>query len=221
MKSKIWGPYAWNLYHTIPLYLQMSGKTFPEAEEWVRLWKNILPCPTCQEHYGAHVEAVQPAELNLSDPHNLIQWSLYIHNHVSASLGKEKWSLEQFYQNYNYPEELRFWSRNLLIFIYLCIHSPHVVWKDFVRFLNISRDCIPFGNEEEQKLWNQMIKYIPEKRSEAFAWFEEFKPQWLEHWEHKWPNALNKSTYLKKMRWIMTRPNRPSLPAIGAFIPFT
>lgn len=217
MKSKIWGPYAWNLYHAIPLYLHLQNEEFPEANEWVRLWKNILPCPTCQEHYGGYLEAFEPEQLNLSNPYNLIQWSNHIHNHVSASLGKEKWSLQNLYDNYGYPHELRFWSRNLLIFVYLCLHSPHVTWKDLVKFLKLSTPYIPL-QEEELQLWNEMMLYIPENRSESFAWFEEFKPQWVKHWGGKWPSSLNKSTYLKRMRWILTRPNRPSLPAIGAFI---
>lgn len=219
MKTTIWGPYAWNLYHSIPLYLQLQKRPFPEAEEWVNLWKNILPCSTCQTHYINYLDAYQPSELNLSDPYNLTQWTINIHNHVNASIGKEKWTQSQIYAYYGYPEELRFWSRNLLIFIYLCLHSPFVNWTSLTRFVKLITPYVPLISDEESKIWNDMIEQIPAEHSESFAWFEEFKPRWTKQWSGKWPAALVKSTYLKKLRWIMTKPNRPPLPAIGAFIP--
>jgi hypothetical protein len=159
-------------------------------------------------------------------PLELSNYICNLHNHVAASNGAPTWSCQQVFDFYGFnnkqPErsQIHFWARNWLIFLFLAIHSPQTQWDQLLLFADITGKNIPWKSDDEKILWKKMIRSAPTTRSQAFAWFEEFRPQWdkLYHSKDFWPESLINSPYLRRMRWILTSSQRNNPPALGTWI---
>lgn len=227
MKTTIWGPYIWLTLHAVPLFCWKEGHSVEFASEWLSMLQQILPCSQCQQHYGWYLETYTPT--NIQTPEELSNYICDLHNHVASTLGSPTWTCKQVYEFYGFdPTDpssslLRFKSRNWILFLYFAIHSPQINWNTFRKFIVQTGQHIPWSSKKEKTLWKQMISVIPEKRMNAFAWFEEFRPQWIPIWSQEqsentvWPSVLQNSSYLRRMKWILTVENRNPAPVVGTW----
>ena len=226
MKSNIWGPYAWMTLHVIPFCAEIKQQTSIPAKNILLNLHRSLPCSQCQDHFGMYLESHPPA--SVLSPKEFSRYICSLHNHVSSSLGSPVWDENQVMDFYGYQQanpqqsQLRFWSRNFLLFLYLAMHSPQVQWQSLIQFAKQTGKHLPWSPEEE-KLWNKMISCVPQMRNQGFAWFEEFKPAWMKIWEKQskepWPPVFNESPYLRRMKWVLTSSQRNPAPAVGTYIP--
>ena len=232
MKSSIWGPYAWITLHTIPLNSMIQNrKTCPFAKEWLHLLRSILPCAECQKHLGWYLADHPPS--SQMTPQELHHYICQLHNHVSAANGSAAWPPHKVHSLYGFnPEnpsssQLRSWSRNWLLFLYLALHSPQTNYQDLLKFAHITGQQFPWNSANESKLWDTMLAVAPSTRAQAFAWFEEFRPQWFSIWKQQqprtpshtiWPPSLIESPYLKRMKWMLAGSERNVPPALGSWV---
>ena len=229
MKSNVWGPYAWLTLHIVPLAAAAKDphQKCSYASEWLRSLHKSIPCSECQQHYSWNLQEnpppKNPTAMELSD------YICRLHNHVASSTGNPTWTCQQVYDFYGFDStnpsqsRLSFWSRNWLVFIYLAIHSPQVDWNEMKTFMQITGQQLPWASPQEENLWNDMMRALPDLRCEAFAWFEEFKPKWSALWNqtNPWPQALTDSPYLKRMRWVLCALDRNPSPATGVWVSFS
>mgnify|MGYP000285764461 FL=1 len=89
MDAEVWGPGAWLFLHSITM-------TYPEkpGEMEKQFYKNffanlgnVLPCPTCKEHYNQNL-ADSPIEGHLNSRRSLVEWLVEVHNKVNIKNGK-------------------------------------------------------------------------------------------------------------------------------------
>lgn len=229
MKSNVWGPYAWLTLHTVPLASAIRSPSQPcsFASEWLHSLHKTLPCSECQQHFSWYLQSnpvpSHPTPLELSD------YICRLHNHVASSTGANTWSCQDVYNLYGFnpknptQSQLNFWSRNWIVFIYLALHSPQVEWSSIKKFMDLTGQHLPWATQEEEHIWNEMMRTIPQQRAESFTWFEEFKPQWNTAWKNPnaWPQELIDSPYLKRMRWVLCSLDRNLSPATGTWVTFS
>ena len=99
MNPNIWGESAWLFLHTITLNYP-ENPTFLDKNNYdifFKSLKNILPCPTCREHYEQNI-INHP--IDLSSRESLIKWLIKIHNLVNEKNGKPILSYEDVINNY-------------------------------------------------------------------------------------------------------------------------
>ena len=100
-----WGPLLWRVLHGLA---ERSGRpTTPmygedERRAWIALFKStgdIIPCPTCKEHFLDYFKEHSIDELKtlpLSQLHDWVRdWFWTVHNWVNETLGKPEFSKEE------------------------------------------------------------------------------------------------------------------------------
>jgi hypothetical protein len=100
MEPNIWGPSAWKFLHSIT-FQYPENPTDLDKQKYFTFFnslKNVLPCPTCREHYGKSFETVP---IRLDNRKELIEWLIDIHNKVNLEAGKKVYSYSEVYQIYN------------------------------------------------------------------------------------------------------------------------
>ena len=100
MEPNIWGPDAWTFLHSIT-FQYPENPTDIDKQNYHTFFdslKNVLPCPTCQEHYG---NTLTGYPIKLDNRQELIEWFIDIHNDVNRNTGKEVYSYDDVYRKYN------------------------------------------------------------------------------------------------------------------------
>jgi len=100
MEPNIWGPAGWTFLHSITFQYPEEPTDLDKRKYFTffNSLKNVLPCPTCREHYEKNFENIQ---IRLSNRKELIEWLIDIHNEVNRISGKKEYSYDDVYQKYN------------------------------------------------------------------------------------------------------------------------
>lgn len=92
----VWGPFFWHTIHITALSYPKEP-TYTEkraAKEFYESLVFLLPCPTCREHYSAHLKE-NPISTFLDRRSDLFRWTVDIHNKVNKQLGKATWTEQE------------------------------------------------------------------------------------------------------------------------------
>lgn len=101
MDPLIWGRPFWFLLHTITLNYpnQPTEIDIADYSQFVRLFQKMLPCETCQQHFGEFIKQY-PIEKYLQKKEDFILWMNTAHNNVNKSNGKEEMSVNDMIEIY-------------------------------------------------------------------------------------------------------------------------
>jgi len=101
MNSKIWGPGAWTLLHSITLNYPESPSQQDKNEysEFFYSLANVLPCNICQNNYRKNLEEL-PIKFYLQSKKTLVNWLFEIHNRVNIETNKKTITFKQFEKIY-------------------------------------------------------------------------------------------------------------------------
>ena len=100
MEPKIWGKHAWLFLHTITLNYP-DEPTLSDKQNYKSFFESlidILPCPTCREHYEENIKN-NPIQLNSKE--DLVRWLIKIHNNVNERKNKPTLSYEEVINYYS------------------------------------------------------------------------------------------------------------------------
>lgn len=81
-----WGPAFWTTLHTMSLQADANSDSVPAFHAFMASLPQFLPCAKCKSHLQELLQSVPPPQANL------FEWSVELHNRVSASIGKAKMS---------------------------------------------------------------------------------------------------------------------------------
>lgn len=90
MLPDIWGRDMWNSIHRIA-YDYPDNPTEEDKEHYRQYYLSlqyVLPCAKCRLNYRKHLAEVPLTDEVLANRHNLLEWTINIHNRVNQSLGK-------------------------------------------------------------------------------------------------------------------------------------
>ena len=88
MDPEIWGPRLWFFLHTIS-FNYPDNPSFDDMKNHQEFYENlvhIIPCATCATHYAEYINKNPP---KLTNKHDLIKWTIDLHNNVNKRLGKK------------------------------------------------------------------------------------------------------------------------------------
>lgn len=116
MDAEVWGPGAWLFLHSVTM-------TYPEkpGEMEKQFYKNffvnlgnVLPCPTCSEHYNKNL-AEMPIDEHLSSRRSLVEWLIEMHNRVNIKNGKPTLNYDEvmqiYYKKYYQKDHIDDWVK--------------------------------------------------------------------------------------------------------------
>ena len=82
------GIYAWHILHNISINSNINNKTRRNYIEFIQLFKQIIPCPTCKINLQEKCKMI-PMTINNISNINLINWMHTIHNAVNLDNNKD------------------------------------------------------------------------------------------------------------------------------------
>lgn len=132
MNQNVWGPYAWNIIHTIAAYDTNHGEPFMRFSH---LTCNILPCKACADNC-VHTKSL------LHKENSLKQVWFHVHNRVNALTNKPQVHKLPLYQlNPNFYFDLRLFS---LFIVFPLDHNLQTFYtvQDFVNWFISVCDCL-------------------------------------------------------------------------------
>ena len=100
MEPNIWGPAGWTFLHSVTFKYPENPSDL-EKQKYYNFFnslKNVLPCPTCQEHYENNFEKIP---IRLENREELIEWLIDLHNEVNRMNGKRVYTYDEVYDIYN------------------------------------------------------------------------------------------------------------------------
>ena len=97
MDKNIWGKHIWKSIH----YIALGYPDIPTEEEKNNYYtffislKNVLPCLLCRNHYTDILINELPITNDvMKNKHNLLKWTIDLHNIVNNKIGKKILSYE-------------------------------------------------------------------------------------------------------------------------------
>lgn len=105
MEPNIWGNPGWTFLHTITFQYPESPTDLDKQKYYTffNSLKNVLPCPTCKEHYNENFENIP---IRLESREDLIEWLIDIHNEVNKKNNKRIYTYKEVYDIYNKKYDL-------------------------------------------------------------------------------------------------------------------
>ena len=86
-QTKVWGPAAWLLFHTISLNYNPIRKK--EYKQFFTSIAGVLPCGACRENYDKIIKTKLPiTDLVLSNRDNFAKWLFDVHNMIQDDIFK-------------------------------------------------------------------------------------------------------------------------------------
>lgn len=101
MDPKVWGPHFWFVLHLVSFNYPDKPSTF-QKEAYAAFYhsvKDILPCPTCRQHYQNYLSQY-PIQPHIDERLHLVKWVIQIHNFVNNKLGKPVYTDDEVFQIY-------------------------------------------------------------------------------------------------------------------------
>jgi len=97
--SKIWGPYTWYFMHQVAFRLpQNYNELRQEIRDLLKKFytsiRFLLPCPSCQKHYGLTLNQYPISKYNTSGI-RIAKWMVNSHNLVNKGLKKKVYTYEE------------------------------------------------------------------------------------------------------------------------------
>lgn len=89
MDTRVWGPHAWKLFHTISFAFPDSP-THDDVSRFSKFFYSaaeVLPCATCRMHFVSLLRD-DPPEKHMTSRNDFTQWLVKVHNQVNKRLGK-------------------------------------------------------------------------------------------------------------------------------------
>ena len=99
-KKVIWGKYIWKTIHYVALGYpnNPTENDKDNYKKYFTLFKYVLPCKICKEHYTETLQLHPLSDNILKDKNSLINWTIDLHNIVNEQLGYKKLSYEEALQ---------------------------------------------------------------------------------------------------------------------------
>lgn len=93
----VWGPYGWKFLHfiTIGYPENPSNQDKLNYKNFFQSLGNVIPCPTCAQHYKQHLNMYPLTDNILSNKKNVINWLIDVHNEVNKTLNKRTYTYEE------------------------------------------------------------------------------------------------------------------------------
>ena len=93
----VWGPYGWKFLHfiTIGYPENPSNQDKLNYKNFFHSLGNVIPCPTCAQHYKQHLNMYPLTDNILSNKKNVINWLIDVHNEVNKSLNKRTYTYDE------------------------------------------------------------------------------------------------------------------------------
>ena len=91
VSKNIWGPHLWKTIHYLTLGYpeKPSEKQKQKYKEFFILFKDVLPCSACAQHYSENYEKNPLTDEILDDREKVIKWGIDLHNTVNKMKDKE------------------------------------------------------------------------------------------------------------------------------------
>lgn len=130
----IWGPYGWKFLHFVTFGYpeNPSNEDKLNYKNFFHSLGNVIPCPSCAEHYKQHIELLPLTDKILSNKTLFINWFIDIHNMANKSLNKKTYSHEEgiklILSNFK-NDNNNFFKKHKLLFILISILFVFVVLK--------------------------------------------------------------------------------------------
>ena len=103
-----WGPSAWNfahcVAHTAPL--EIPDEKRDKYKDFILLFGELLPCPTCCAHFSEFTKRNMNAE-TLKTRRTLVEFLNKAHNEVNARNGKKIYSYQEHCEIYKLRRKSR------------------------------------------------------------------------------------------------------------------
>ena len=137
LDSKTWGPYVWYFIHQVAFRLnQNSTELSPYTKKTIHTFyttlKPLLPCPSCQMHYGWTLSKI-PVSKHLTTGIKTSKWTVTAHNLANKGLGKKEVYYEMAKKMYTQPGG-----------IYYILN--HKILHGFIHHILINSNNKPLGN---------------------------------------------------------------------------
>jgi hypothetical protein len=93
----VWGPYGWKFLHFVTFGYpeNPSNQDKLNYKNFFYSLGNVIPCPTCAQHYKQHLNMYPLTDNILSNKKNVINWLIDVHNEVNKSLNKRTYTYEE------------------------------------------------------------------------------------------------------------------------------
>ena len=93
-EAKVWGPYVWYFMHQFTFRLSQTNSPFPLRtlkllNSFFVYIKDLLPCPSCQIHYGQTLSKYPPLSYFTSGI-GAAKWAVLAHNLANKGLKKKE-----------------------------------------------------------------------------------------------------------------------------------
>lgn len=129
LNPKLWGPYAWYLFHTVTYAYQTLLADY--YYYFFHLLPRIFPCENCGQHYQAHIEKHPPPTQNQEA---LVNWLIDVHNRVNKFQKKPQLTSEEAYPLYHVDGQLVV-NHHYIIDLISILSVPNHYSTDFINFL--------------------------------------------------------------------------------------
>jgi uncharacterized protein (DUF2236 family) len=102
----VWGPPFWRAIH----YAALGSPERPTPEDrrafaaWLSALPTVLPCQACADHFSELLRREPPTDERMSSVDALFRYTVDLHNHVNARLGKPQLTVQQAHTALVVPE---------------------------------------------------------------------------------------------------------------------
>lgn len=134
MLPDVWGKYAWNFIHLVPLDYPLNP-TEEDKKNYKDFYLNlqyILPCAKCRAHYKDHLKILPLTDNVLSNRSKLLKWTIDMHNIVNYYTGKPMLTLTEAMDDIDklsHPSNTWNWIFFMIIIIVLVIFIYFMIYR--------------------------------------------------------------------------------------------
>lgn len=181
MNTKLWGPAAWKVLHTLPWYNDSALVSEQQQQDWLEFFKvlaRVLPCKHCCKSI-ADIMLLYPPEDYVQQRIGLAQYMHLLHNVVNKKLGKPIQSNFTIALNHAASDSEEFYAA-LFDFLYFTArnYNPEKRKRSYRRFFNTMRKLLPVSlcaqamrtrplTEQDLESAESLLSYVRELKQEC------------------------------------------------------
>lgn len=114
--SKLWGPYAWYMIHSIAFHfpqtkVELPPSTISYQNKFLSHLRIILPCPSCREHFKRTLTRSPPLK-TMKTGITSATWGIDSHNIVNRAMNKKEYNyktaLPLYTKAFNHAKAIKF-----------------------------------------------------------------------------------------------------------------